>query len=162
MTHLIAVENQQSEVTMPRGFKTLIRRAAALTLASDGFTLPAELGVTLVDADEICRLNREHRFVDRPTDVLSFPLTQDPFHPCGDDMYRGRVTLGDVIVCPAVIRDQAKEFGVSFREELSRMVIHSVLHLLGRDHVEEKEEKAMFALQEKILADLFREEKMTK
>ena len=154
MTHRITVEDQQTGVTMPRGYKTLLRRAASLALASDGFQRRAELAVTLVEPEEIRRLNRLHRGVDRPTDVLSFPLSADPFHPAPDDLYRGCVTLGDVIVCPAVIREQAAEYGVTFREELARMVIHSVLHLLGHDHVKKQEEKAMLAQQEQVLAQL--------
>lgn len=156
MTHRIAVENQQNTVTLPRGYKSLIRRASTLALAADAFPYRAEIGVALVEAAEIKRLNGEHRNVDRPTDVLSFPLTTDPFHPGEEDFYRGCVTLGDVIVCPEVIKEQAASFSVSFQEELARMVIHSVLHLLGRDHAEAREEKEMFALQEKILSDLKR------
>lgn len=156
MTHRIAIENEQTEVALPRGYKSFIRSAVAAALTADGFESRAELGVTLVSSGEIRRLNREQRGVDRPTDVLSFPLVTDPFHPGAEDLYRGCVTLGDVIVCPEVIRDQARSFGVSFREELARMVIHSVLHLLGRDHAVKREEKEMFALQEKVLSDLMR------
>ena len=158
MTHRIAVENEQSLVTLPRGYKTLVRRAATLALSASRFDRRAEIGVTLVSGGEIRRLNREHRGIDRPTDVLSFPLVSDPFHPGAEDVFKGCVTLGDVIVCPEVIGTQAKENGVSFREELARMVIHSVLHLMGRDHAEKQEEKEMFDLQEKILADLMRTE----
>ncbi|MBQ3866092.1 MAG: rRNA maturation RNase YbeY [Clostridia bacterium] len=157
MTHRIAVENEQTGVTMPRGYKTLLRRAAAMALEAGGFDRRAEIGVTLVEPEEIRRLNREYRDTDRPTDVLSFPLLEDPFHPGEDDVFRGCVGLGDVIVCPAVLEEQAADFGVTFREETCRMVIHSVLHLLGRDHVEKKEKEAMFALQEKILGELKKE-----
>ena len=157
MTHHIAVDNQQAGVVLPRGYKSVIRRAASLTLSASNFDKRAEIGVTLVSPEEIRRLNLTHRKVDRPTDVLSFPLVTDPFHPSPEDLYRGSVSLGDVIVCPEVIREQANSFHVSFMEELSRMVIHSVLHLLGWDHAEKDEEKEMFALQEKILSELKRE-----
>ena len=154
MTHRIAVENEQSSVTLPRGYKSLLRRAASLALASGGFQRRGEIGVTLVEKAEIRRLNRTFRENDRETDVLSFPLSDDPFHPAPEDVVRGAVLLGYVIVCPAVLVAQAKDFGVSFREEMCRMVIHSVLHLLGYDHLKPKERKDMFALQEKVLADL--------
>lgn len=159
MNHRIAVENEQTEVRMSRGYKGAIRKAALATLAAEGFPYRASLAVSLVEKEEIRRLNREFRDVDRPTDVLSFPLLEDPFHPEKSDVFRGCVTLGDVIVCPGVIVSQAKEAGVSFREELSRMVIHSVLHLLGRDHAEPEEEKAMFSLQEAILRDVMQPER---
>lgn len=158
MTHRIAVENDQTAVSMPRGYKSFLRRAAAMTLSAAHFERRAEIGVSMVDLGEIRRLNREHRGIDRPTDVLSFPLTDDPFQPRPEDLFRGCVTLGDVIVCPEVIAAQAKENGVSFREELARMVIHSVLHLLGRDHAEENEKKEMFDMQETILAEWMKTE----
>lgn len=147
MKHRIVIENQQTEKSPFRGYKTALREAVAKTLEEEGFSGKAAVDITLVSAEEIARLNRDFRGVDRKTDVLSFPLEEE-------ELVDGAILLGDVIVCPSVIFEQAKAFGTSYREEFSLMVIHSVLHLLGWDHIEEKEKKKMFAKQEKILFSL--------
>ena len=147
MKHRIFIENQQSEKSPFRGYKTALREAVAKTLEAEGFSEKAEVEITLVSRSEICRLNTEFRGVEKETDVLSFPLEEE-------EMVDGAYLLGDVIVCPAVIFEQARVFGTTYREEFCLMVIHSVLHLLGWDHIEEKEKKKMFAKQESILHSL--------
>jgi len=90
-------------------------------------------------------LNRIHRGVDRPTDVLSFPV--DASFPGVTNM-----DAGDIFVCPSYLRKQAARFAVPFKEEVSRMIIHATLHLFGYDHVRRGEANKMFALQEDILS----------
>lgn len=147
MKHRIVIENQQTEKAPFRGYKTVLREAVAKTLEEEGFSEKAEVEITLVSEEEICRLNKEFRGVEKKTDVLSFPLEEE-------EPVDGALLLGDVIVCPKVIYEQSKAFGTLFAQEFSLMVIHSVLHLLGWDHMEEKEKKKMFAKQEKILHSL--------
>lgn len=148
MKHRIFIENVQQNKAPFRGYKTAVRRAVCAVLEEEGFEGCAEVSVTLVSPDEIQELNKAWRGVDRPTDVLSFPLDED-------EAFGGKVIcLGDVIVCPAVIERQAKDFGTTYRQEFCLMVIHSVLHLLGWDHMEENEKKEMFEKQEKILRAL--------
>lgn len=148
MKHRILIENTQVEKAPFRGYKTAICTAISKTLEWENFEGKAEVSVTLVDSEEIRRLNSEYRGVDRETDVLSFPLEEEEFPG-------QKITfLGDVIVCPKVIFSQAKDFGTSYRQEFCLMVIHSVLHLLGYDHMEEEEKKEMFCKQEKILYTL--------
>ena len=148
MKHRVLIENNQSEKAPFRGYKTAIRRVVAAVLEEEGFEAPAEVSVTLVSPEEIRELNRQWRGVDRSTDVLSFPLEEE------ETFVGGYTPLGDVIVCPAVIDCQAKDFGTTYRQEFCLMVIHSVLHLLGWDHMEENEKKEMFEKQEKILRAL--------
>lgn len=148
MKHRIFIENTQKEKAPFRGYKSAVRRAVCAVLEEEGFDGRAEVSVTLVSPDEIQELNRNWRGVDRPTDVLSFPLEEE------DCLCGKTVCLGDVIVCPAVIDRQSKEFGTTYRQEFCLMVIHSVLHLLGWDHLEENEKKEMFEKQEKILRAL--------
>ncbi len=148
MKHRILIENQQEEKAPFRGYKTALREAVAKTLESEGFSERAQVEITLVSSDEIRRLNREFREVDRKTDVLSFPLDEKE---CVD----GAILLGDVIVCPQVIAEQSQRFRTSYREEFCLMVIHSVLHLLGWDHIEETEKKKMFEKQEEIFFSLY-------
>ncbi len=148
MKHQIPIENTQRETAPFRGYKSALRRAIGATLEEEGFEKKAEVSVTLVSREEIRELNRQFRGVDRPTDVLSFPLEEE-------EGMGGKVTyLGDVIVCPYVIFHQAKDFGTTYRQEFCLMVIHSTLHLLGWDHVEEEEKKQMFEKQERILRSL--------
>ena len=148
MKHRVLIENTQNQKAPFRGYKTVVRRVVDKVLEEEGFEGAAEVSVTLVSTEEIRELNQSWRGVDRPTDVLSFPLDEE-------DAFCGKVTcLGDVIVCPAVIDRQSKEFGTTYRQEFCLMVIHSVLHLLGWDHMEENEKKEMFEKQEKILRAL--------
>ena len=144
MKHRVLIENNQTEKAPFRGYKTAIRRVVDAVLEEEGFEKAAEVSVTLVSPEEIQALNREWRGIDRPTDVLSFPLDEED--------YAGRyIPLGDVIICPAVIYRQSADFGTTYRQEFCLMVIHSVLHLLGWDHMEENEKQEMFDKQEKIL-----------
>ena len=152
MKNRIFIENAQKEVTLFRGYKTLLRSVIGETLAFETFPYKSEVSVTLVSREEIARLNGEYRKKPVPTDVLSFPLNEDLSDP-GEEAFDGAyLTLGDVFVCPEVILAQSAEFGTTFREELSLMVIHSVLHLLGYDHQKAHEKKEMFARQEAVLA----------
>ena len=88
-----------------------------------------ELTLTFVDLAEIAELNREHMDADGPTDVLSFPLDDDPSPGVP-------VLLGDVVVCPAVAAEQAPTHAGSLDDELALLVVHGVLHVLGHDHAD--------------------------
>jgi len=153
MKNQVIVENAQEEIRPFRGYKGLTRRAVDLVLEERGFSYRAEVSVTLVSGEVIRRENKAHRGVDRETDVLSFPLLENGT-PEAEDLIGGRVMLGDVLVCPKVIAAQAEGYGTSFRQEYALMILHSVLHLLGMDHMEEEEKKEMFALQELLLSRL--------
>lgn len=148
MKQRILIENTQKEKAPFRGYKTALRRAILAALEAEGFHRSFEVSVTLVTAEEIRRLNREFRDVDRETDVLSFPMLEE------DEAEEPVAYLGDIIICPSVIFRQSKEFGTTYRQEMCLMAIHSALHLLGWDHMEEEEKKQMFALQESILSSL--------
>ena len=114
--------------------------------------------MTFVDMDEIHELNKMHRGVDRPTDVLSFPQFEDV---CEEAPEEGEICLGDVVICRDKAAEQAEEFGHSFEREILYLFVHSVLHLLGYDHMEENEKRFMRAQEEKIMEhiDVLREER---
>ena len=115
-----------------------------------GFTRECELSVTFTDNGKIRILNRDYRGIDRPTDVLSFPMYSfsDGDVPDGDE----HVMLGDIVISVEKAREQAAEYGHSIRREIAFLAVHSVLHLLGYDHeTSEEDEKEMFDLQEKIM-----------
>ncbi|HET7110509.1 MAG TPA: rRNA maturation RNase YbeY, partial [Gemmatimonadales bacterium] len=102
---------------------TEVRRIADAVLL--GERREAELSVSFVGRDTMRALNREHKGKDRPTDVLAFALSQPGNH-----------LVGDIYICPAVAREQADRLGLSPRQELARLVVHGVLHVLGHDHPE--------------------------
>jgi len=104
--------------------------------------------IIFVDDDEIHKINRNYRNVDRITDVISFA-----FEDSEDLRYNVVRTLGDIYVCIPQMKRQAKDYGHSEKRELSFLVVHGLLHLLGYDHMNEEDEKVMFALQEMILDD---------
>lgn len=135
----------------------LIRRTIRTALAAEGLTAPCEVDVLLTDDDGIHEINRELRQVDRPTDVLSFPefeLTPGQLPgPEDADPGTGLIPLGDMVLSMERVAAQAKEYGHSKRRELSYLVTHSVLHLLGYDHLDEGPMKAqMRAREEAIMA----------
>jgi len=99
-----------------------------------------EVVITLVDNEHIRQLNREFRNLDKPTDVLSFPLDEED-------------SLGDIIISIPRAKEQATQYGHSFERELGFLTIHGFLHLLGYDHHTEEEEKVMFGRQEQILSE---------
>ena len=120
---------------------------------------PCEIDVLLTNDAGIHQINREMRQVDRPTDVLSFPefeLTPGELPTTEDaDPGTGLVPLGDMVLSTERVAAQAKEYGHSNRRELAYLVVHSVLHLLGYDHLDEGAQKAqMREREEAIMAEL--------
>ena len=133
----------------------LIRRTIRTALAAEGLTAPCEVDVLLTDDDGIHEINRELRQVDRPTDVLpEFELTPGQLPgPEDADPGTGLIPLGDMVLSMERVAAQAREYGHSKRRELSYLVTHSVLHLLGYDHLDEGPMKAqMRAREEAIMA----------
>ena len=139
--------------------KALIRKVIRTALAAEGMTLPCEVDVLLTDDEAIHQINKDMRDVDRATDVLSFPefdLTPGELPDAEDaDPGTGLIPLGDMVISMEHVAAQAKEYGHSDRRELSYLVVHSVLHLLGYDHLDEgPQKKQMRAREEAILAEL--------
>jgi probable rRNA maturation factor len=123
--------------------RALVRRVVETVLRSE--RREALISVTFLGRESMRRLNAEHKGHDRPTDVLTFALT-DP---------SGRI-VGDVYICPWVARQEAKDRGISFREELIRLIVHGTLHALGRDHPEgsQRTRSAMWRRQERYVEAL--------
>lgn len=123
-----------------------------------------EVSVTLVDKEEIHRLNKEFRNVDRPTDVLSFPMME--YEEAADfespvfcqsmtiSPETKELMLGDIVICSQVVCEQAEEYGHSQLREFSFLAVHSLLHLFGYDHIEEEDRLQMEELQRKIMVEL--------
>ena len=137
----------------------LIRRVIRTALAAEGVDFPCEVDVLVTGDEEIRELNREARQVDKATDVLSFPAFDlEPGElpgPEDADPGTGLVPLGDMMISLEHVAAQAKEYGHSNRRELAYLTVHSVLHLLGYDHMDEGPMKRrMREREEAILGEL--------
>lgn len=106
-----------------------------------------EFNVIIINNEEIHKINKEYRGIDRPTDVISFALEDFKDIKYEND-YR---VLGDIYISIDKVREQAKEYGHSEKRELAFLAVHGLLHLLGYDHMEKEDEKVMFSKQELIL-----------
>ena len=146
----VTIENRQKAVKIPTGARMLIRRCCHAVLELEEFEGSAEVDVTLVDNEQIHSINLEQRQIDAPTDVLSFPLGEDGVYDVNPAT--GNYMLGDIVISLERAAAQAEEYGHSFRREVGYLTVHSMLHLLGYDHVEggleavhmrEKEEAVM-------------------
>lgn len=118
------------------------------------------VSLSFVSLDEIHRINKEMRGVDKPTDILSFPLTAvkvgEVIHikdyPFDMDKETGELSIGDLVVCLDKVKEQAKEYGHSEKRELCYLFVHGLLHLLGYDHEQEQDKQIMRKAEEEILA----------
>lgn len=141
------------------GQRAFLRKVIRTALAAEGVDFPCEVDVAVTSDAGIQEINREMRQVDAPTDVLSFPVFDlapgELPGPEDADPGTGLVPLGDMVISLERVRAQAKEFGHSSRRELAYLAVHSVLHLLGYDHLDEGPMKQqMRAREEAILGEL--------
>ena len=154
-THDIPIEAEVEGVSDRA--KALIRRTVRTALECEGVTLPCEVDVLITDDDGIHRINREQRDVDAPTDVLSFPALElrPGEKPTEEDADPGTglVPLGDMALSYERVAAQAKEYGHSKSRELAYLVTHSVLHLLGYDHLDEGPQKTLMREHEESIME---------
>ena len=141
------------------GQRAFIRKVIRTALAAERMTLPCEIDVRITNDSGIHEINREMRDVDRATDVLSFPVFDLIPGELPDeedaDPGTGLIPLGDMVISMEHVTAQAREYGHSNRRELAYLVTHSVLHLLGYDHLDEgPQKKQMREREEAILAEL--------
>lgn len=140
--------------------KEIIEEIVAEALDYEGCPYEAEVSVVLTDNEEIRRLNKEYRDIDRPTDVLSFPMLE--YQNPGDfsgfeeeedsfDPESGELLLGDIVISKDKVLRQAEEYGHSPKREFAFLIAHSMLHLFGYDHMEEDERLVMEQKQREIL-----------
>ncbi|MBQ8171567.1 MAG: rRNA maturation RNase YbeY [Oscillospiraceae bacterium] len=149
----IFYSNEQDKLIPPEDIEQLIEQCTRAALEEEGIDDDAQVSVTLVDNESIREINREHRDIDKATDVLSFPLGDDDSFDT--DPETGAILLGDIVISLERADEQAKEFGHSFRREVAFLITHSLFHLLGYDHVDsDEDEKLMFGKQDKVLQKL--------
>ena len=158
MKHEIYVSRDVKNLGHPNS-AALIKKAARLALEAEGVSAQCVISAMLTDDEGIRRVNAEFRGVDSATDVLSFPLNElrpGAFDPalCERDMDSGAVLLGDMLIDVPRCESQGEEFGHGYEREISYLTVHSVLHLLGYDHVDEGEmKKQMRAREKQIMGD---------
>mgnify|MGYP003260253151 CR=1 FL=1 len=151
------------KVTFPFEPEEQIKKLAAFVTDFVKCPYEPEISVTLVTKEEIHELNRTHRNVDRPTDVLSFPMTDYPvpgqfefLEDCDDCFHpeSGELMLGDIVISKEKVLSQAEEFGHSALREYAFLIVHSVLHLIGYDHMQDEERQIMERKQKEIMERL--------
>lgn len=148
----VVITNKQKAVKIPTGIRMLVRRCCNAVLQFEKFQGPAEISVTFTDNEGIRELNRQYRNKDIDTDVLSFPMGENGVYDV--DMETGAKILGDVVISMEKARDQAERFGHSFQREVGYLTAHSVLHLLGYDHVDNLEKVRMREKEEYVMEEL--------
>ena len=155
----IYIENE-SDIKLNIPYRKIIEDSINLSLDFEKVTYECEISVTIVDDERIHEINKEFREIDRSTDVLSFPLNE--FEKVADwqnfdedkasfNYDTGELMLGDIILSAEHIIKQANEYGHTRKRELAFLVIHSILHLLGYDHMTKEDEEKMFSRQRQIL-----------
>lgn len=156
----IAIE-YEAEIPFPLDYKPLIQKVIKAAMDYEACPYEAEVSVILTDNAAIHEINLEQRQTDCPTDVLSFPMqeyeTPSDFlklrehEEASFNLETGELLLGDIVISVEKVMEQAEAYGHSMERELGFLVAHSMLHLFGYDHMEEKEAKIMEKKQEEIL-----------
>ena len=160
----LQLENEQ-EVELPFDYEKLAKTVIGEVLETEKCPYECEISMTLSDDQNIRRINKEFRQLDKPTDVLSFPLV-DFINPADYDILEadgweeyfnpetGEMMLGDIVISVERAVKQAEEYGHSLKREFAFLTVHSMLHLLGYDHMDPEEAKVMERKQAAVLDNL--------
>ena len=162
---MIYTDNRQEKIEVTEELVKELEHTIEFALKEEEVNIPFEISLLFVDNDEIREINNETRNIDKETDVLSFPMLDYPKDKVFKDVYKNHefdetymdgeeLVLGDIVLSLEKALEQSKEYNHSFKREASYLVVHSVLHLLGYDHMEEDEKKVMRKREEEILGEL--------
>lgn len=150
---IVTLENNQEKVSIPEALEADLTKAMNVVAELEALSPQTEVDITLVDDAAIHEFNRTYRGIDRPTDVLSFALDEGEEEPEVDDDEIEHL-LGDVIIsAPTAVR-QGEEYGHGLEREMTYLAVHGMLHLLGYDHMEEKDKLIMRKREEEVLRRL--------
>ena len=155
----VPIRNNQTKFKVTKEIRDLVRLSVKTSLEYMDFPTRSEVSVMFVDNDEIKKLNKLHRDIDRATDVLSFPLFDydedgEIIEEELDFSPNGEMILGDIVISLERAAEQAQEYGHSFEREIGFLTVHSMLHLFGFDHMTPEDEEEMFAYQKEILEEM--------
>ena len=161
---MIYMDDRQSLISVEKDLKGSIKEIIDYALKEEQVLVPYEVSLIFVDNETIREINADTRGIDRATDVLSFPMLdyedKKVFKQCylnyefsPIDLNEGNLVLGDIVLSLERAKEQSEEFEHSFIREVCYLVIHSILHLLGYDHMEDEDKIIMRAREEEILSE---------
>lgn len=159
---MILLDNRQTKIELNKGIEDTLINIIDYALKMEGVYLDYEVSVIFIDNDKIREINKEYRNIDMETDVLSFPMLEYPHKMVYKDVYlnyefndsfldEGKLVLGDIAISLEKAKEQSEEFGHSFLREVCYLTIHSVLHLLGYDHMGKDDKIKMRKREEEML-----------
>jgi probable rRNA maturation factor len=159
---MIFIDNRQNKIEVTEELETVIKDVIEYTLKEENLFIDNEVSVILIDNEQIREINLKQRGIDKITDVLSFPMLHYPQNKVfkdvylnyefdQSDLYDERLVIGDVALSLEKSKEQSEEFGHSFIRECAYLTVHSILHLLGYDHMEEVPKNIMRKREEEIL-----------
>ena len=162
---MIYVDNRQNKINITEEEIEGLKKVILHALKEEEVDIPIEVSLVFVDNEEIREINNDTRNIDRETDVLSFPMLDYEDKKVFKDMYKNynfdvtykdgeEVVLGDIVLSLEKALEQSKEYNHSFQREASYLVVHSILHLLGYDHMVEEDKVVMRRREEEILEKL--------
>ncbi len=145
------INNQQEAIEVAEDLLVQIEKVIRKVMEIEEISRDGELSLTIVDEKTIKDLNREYRDKDEVTDVLSFPQ-YDEFLSIKDEL--DYLVIGDVVICAQRAKEQAEDFGHSYEREFAYLIVHSLYHLFGYDHMTEDDKKIMRVKEETALSEL--------
>lgn len=159
---MILIDNRQDIIEITEELIKLIKDIVKYTLKQEMFYWDYEISIIFIDNENIKKINNEYRNINEETDVLSFPMLEYPKGKTYKDVYvdfefddsyfnENKIVLGDIALSFERAKEQSIEFGHSLLREISYLVVHSVLHLLGYDHMENEDKLKMRKREEEIL-----------
>lgn len=162
---MLYTDNRQNKIEVNEELINIINEVCEKALKAEEVNIPYQISLLFVDNEEIKDINRETRGIDKATDVLSFPMLDYPKDNVFKEVYKEtkfneiyldgeELVLGDMVLSLERAKEQSIEYNHSFNREVCYLVVHSILHLLGYDHMEDEEKKRMRKREEEILGDL--------
>lgn len=140
----IFIDNRQNKIVIEDDIYSILKKVVKEVLIMEKNSLDYEVSISFVDNEEIMNLNRDYRNINNYTDVLSFPQNNE-------FVFEGPILLGDIIISVEKALEQSKDLGHSFYREIAYLTAHSMLHLLGYDHMDEEGKKAMRFKEKEIM-----------
>lgn len=147
----VLIRNNQDKIKVPVGIRLLIRKCCTAVLKFEDFTDDAEVSVSFIDNEQIRKLNLQYRDKDMSTDVLSFPMGEDGNYDLNNET--NAYILGDIVISLETAFKQAQIYGHSLEREIGFLTVHSMLHLLGYDHENDKLEALKMREKEEAILD---------
>ena len=162
---MLYTDNRQNKMEVTDELINIINEVCEQSLKAEEMNVPYQISLLFVDNEEIREINRDTRGIDKATDVLSFPMLDYPQNKVFKEVYKDtkfneiyldgdELVLGDMVLSLERAKEQSIEYNHSFNREVCYLVVHSILHFLGYDHMEDEEKKVMRKREEEILGKL--------